>query len=226
MTDQTNPCAVTNCGHPEADHSRLAGCTVVPTGKAFCLCSGYRAGKGGPTEAAPPVTPYDGGTSSGHSGTDTSAARAQREDADGTTKARQQTVLNYLGTTAHHGVTVKALREVTGWHHGQASAALSNLHQGGLIARLTEVRDRCKVYVLPAHVEGRDTEPHGVRQSKAKGRKTQGQVTLTVQEADALRRVFSRAATAQTDTALVEVTDLRLVALALRARDDKPARSE
>lgn len=225
MTDTTNPCAVANCGHPEADHSRLAGCTAVPAGKTFCLCSGYRAGKGGPTEATPPVTPYDGGTSSGHSGTDTSAARAQREDTDGTTKRRQQRVLDMLGQAGTQGVTVKVLREATGWHHGQASAALSNLHQGGLIARLVEVRDRCKVYTLPTFVADRDTEPHGVRQSKAKGRKTQGQVTLTAREADALRRLFSRASTEAVST-IVDVSDLRLLTNALRLRDDKPARSE
>jgi len=40
-------------------------------------------------------------------------------------------------------------------------AALSNLHKDGLVARLAEVRDRQKVYVLPEWVDGRETEVRG-----------------------------------------------------------------
>jgi hypothetical protein len=40
---------------------------------------------------------------------------------------------------------------------------LSDLHKAGRIARLTEERNRCKVYVLPEYVNGRETEPHGGR---------------------------------------------------------------
>jgi hypothetical protein len=46
-------------------------------------------------------------------------------------------------------------------HHGQASGALSVLHKEGRIARLTERRNRCAVYVLPEYVQGRETSPHG-----------------------------------------------------------------
>ena len=47
-------------------------------------------------------------------------------------------------------------------HHGRVSGALSVLHKVGKLARLTETRDKCKVYVLPEYVNGRPTEPHGV----------------------------------------------------------------
>ena len=58
-------------------------------------------------------------------------------------------------------MTVAELRTVTGWHHGQASGVLSCLHKEEKIARLTESRDRCKCYVHPMYVNGRETEPHG-----------------------------------------------------------------
>lgn len=48
-----------------------------------------------------------------------------------------------------------------GWHHGQASGALSVLHKTGYVARLTEVRERCKVYVHPDFVGGRPIEEPG-----------------------------------------------------------------
>jgi hypothetical protein len=53
------------------------------------------------------------------------------------------------------------LADICGWHHGQASGALSDLHKAGLIARLVERRNRCSVYVLPEHVGGRATAAHG-----------------------------------------------------------------
>lgn len=120
------------------------------------------------------VTPYpepDGASkTSGWSGSDTSHERALREDADGTTSRRQQRVMQLLGQYTwmgdhsrglHYGLTVKEVREITGWHHGQASSALSVLHKEGKIARLKTRRDRCAVYVLPDHVSGRETAPHG-----------------------------------------------------------------
>lgn len=114
-----------------------------------------------------PDLPYAG--TSGHSGGATSRERAQREDSDGTTGHRQQVVLrqlaashhNILGVGGTNGITWKELSQVTGWHHGQASGVLSNLHKVGKIARLTIRRDRCFVYVLPEFVGERETQPHG-----------------------------------------------------------------
>lgn len=105
-----------------------------------------------------PVTPYAG--ESGWAGSETSHERARDEDADGTTSERQAKVLALL-TSAVNGYTWRELAEVTGWHHGQASGALSMLHKEGRVARLTARRDRCQVYVLPEHVNGRETAAHG-----------------------------------------------------------------
>lgn len=97
--------------------------------------------------------------SSGHSGTDTSRERAEREDADGTTGDLQRLVRGAVSASDTRGVTVAELRDYfSDRHHGSLSSALTNLHRAGRIARLTEVRGRCKVYVLPDCIEGRETE--------------------------------------------------------------------
>lgn len=105
------------------------------------------------------LTPYAG--SSGWSGSDTSEERAQQADSDGTTKDRQQRVMKSLEAREGKGVTVWEVRQLTSWHHGQASSVLSVLHKEGRIARLTERRNRCHVYVLPEWVNGREVQPHG-----------------------------------------------------------------
>lgn len=216
-TDPNASCANPECGHPNDEHSRLAGCLAMPNGaKTSCACQGF---------VHPPSTPYDGGTSSGHSGSSTSHARALTEDADGTTGHRQQRTMDVLEEFATHGVTVKGLREATGWHHGQASAALSNLHHGGRIARLAEVRDRCKVYVLPEHVGDRTTESQGQRAPK-----TRGPITLTPAEAGALARMNTRLASGSDDGGHHEVhslgvaftDDLAAICAALDARTREP----
>lgn len=106
-----------------------------------------------------PLLPY-GGTS-GHAGTDTSRDRALAEDQDGTTADRQRRTMGALFDAVHYGRTWRELAAVTGLHHGSASSSLSILHKEGKIARLTETRDRCKVYVHLDYVEGRPTEPYG-----------------------------------------------------------------
>ena len=100
--------------------------------------------------------PYAG--TSGWSGTETSRQRAEDEDKSGVTGARQRRVLEVATAMQEDGVTVAELRTITGWHHGSVSSALTNLHQAGALQRLTEVRNRCKVYVAPEHVNGRETE--------------------------------------------------------------------
>jgi hypothetical protein len=103
---------------------------------------------------------YADGTS-GHSGSDTSQARAERERDDGTKSYRETQVIAFLASRGGYGATYKELGEFYGWHHGQASSVLSTLHQDGQIVRLTERRNRCKVYVSPLWDEGRPREPHG-----------------------------------------------------------------
>lgn len=111
-----------------------------------------------------PVLPYPeaGGTefTSGWSGSDTSHERAQREDRQGITAKRQRETLAFVAACGRDGVTVADLRDITGWHHGQASSALSVLHKTGQLVRLTERRDRCQVYVHPDFSEGRDEAPY------------------------------------------------------------------
>lgn len=53
------------------------------------------------------------------------------------------------------GMTWHDLAKATGWHHGQASSALTTLHKRGRIKRLSLTRDRCSVYVAPQHVDDR-----------------------------------------------------------------------
>lgn len=106
-----------------------------------------------------PVLPYNG--SSGWSGTDSSKERADRDDAFGSTKKRQEYILNLLKSRGEEGATWKEVSALSMMHHGQSSGALSVLHKDGEIARLTEKRDRCRVYVLPEYVHGRETDTQG-----------------------------------------------------------------
>lgn len=98
---------------------------------------------------------------SGHAGSETSRARATSEDATGVTGGRQNQAIHHLGDAGHRGLTWREFASETGLHHGQATSALSNLHKAGRIDRLAEVRNRCKVYVLPMFRAERETEPYG-----------------------------------------------------------------
>ena len=106
-----------------------------------------------------PELPYNG--SSGWSGTDTSRERAITADSSGDTKDRQQRVISMLQNRGGHGATWKEIADRTGWHHGTASGALSVLHKSEKIARLTQKRDKCRIYVLPEYVYGRETDEQG-----------------------------------------------------------------
>ncbi len=48
------------------------------------------------------------------------------------------------------GLTVRELRPLAGWHHGQASSALSEAEKRGLLTRRGDRRERCAVYVSAA----------------------------------------------------------------------------
>jgi hypothetical protein len=108
-----------------------------------------------------PLLPYAG--TSGWRGSETSKRRAEDADSSGLTSKRQAQVMALIAMMGVDGITVKELREYTRLHHGSASGLLSVLHKTGALARLSETRDRCKVYVLTEHVGGRETEPHGYR---------------------------------------------------------------
>lgn len=106
-----------------------------------------------------PLLPYAG--TSGWSGSETSHARAVSADRNGTTSDAQRKALESLAWRSTDGVTWRELADEYGWHHGTASGVLSVLHKEGVIARLSTSRQRCKVYVLPDYVAGRETEKHG-----------------------------------------------------------------
>jgi hypothetical protein len=79
----------------------------------------------------------------------------------GITSERQVRVMRMLDESGSRGMTYREVCEATGWHHGQASGALSVLHKEGWISRLSETRGRCKVYVMPGMVGDRPTEEPG-----------------------------------------------------------------
>lgn len=111
----------------------------------------------------------------GHSGSDTSQERAVTEARSGTKKKREAAVLRILDTRRGFGLTVWELREIANLHHGQASSVLSTLHKAGLIARLTERRNRCHVYVLNEYVGDRETQAHGRRKPPVIANDPQGE---------------------------------------------------
>ena len=102
--------------------------------------------------------PYAG--TSGWSGSETSRNRAVNNDKSGKTSKLQMSVFELLDRRGRRGVTWKELGDLTASHHGSASGALSLLHKDGRISRLKETRNRCKVYVMNSHVDGRETEEH------------------------------------------------------------------
>jgi hypothetical protein len=109
---------------------------------------------------ADPVLPYNG--NSGWSGSDTSHQRAKKQDKEGETQARQRAILLALLDAESDGLTwkeVDSLLEIN--HHGSTTGSLSNLHKANKIARLAEKRGRCKIYVHPDYINGRETERQG-----------------------------------------------------------------
>ena len=103
--------------------------------------------------------PYNG--TSGWSGTDTSEERATNNDTNGKTSDTQSYTLGFLYGAGSKGTTWKELSELTGWHHGTSSGVLSVLHKGERICRLTERRDRCRVYVYPDYLNSREHDMQG-----------------------------------------------------------------
>ena len=111
-----------------------------------------------------PVLPYAG--TSGWSGSDSSRDRAKTQDADGTTGLRQSQTLFYVRNQTERGLTWKELSEITNWHHGSSSGALSVLHKAGLIVRLTQRRNKCAIYVTSEYINGREIAQRKVKTCK------------------------------------------------------------
>lgn len=150
-----------------------------------------------------PDLPYAG--TSGYSGSDTSEQRARTADNDGTTSKRQSATIRALAQARGVGLTWKELADSQGWHHGTASGSLSVLHKTARISRLAERRNRCKVYVLPEFVNGRDVEPHRGNMTRRASNPREA-VMLTERQADVLiagqpTLINNIARTLSTDTA-------------------------
>jgi len=97
----------------------------------------------------------------GWSGSSTSRERAEDELDSGLASARLSVALDLVSRAGPYGLTWGELAGLTDWHHGQATASLSNLHKNGDLARLHDRRGRSKIYVAPEYVQGRLTERHG-----------------------------------------------------------------
>jgi len=100
-----------------------------------------------------PILPYAG--TSGWSGTDTSKERAIKADRSGETKLRQNQTMTHVRHQEFRGLTWSELSEMTNWHHGTSSGALSVLNKAGRLVRLKERRNRSSIYVTPEFVNGR-----------------------------------------------------------------------
>jgi hypothetical protein len=78
---------------------------------------------------------------------DTSKARAQREDELGVTSERRKQIRQLLVHQYTYGATWSELADETGLHHGQVSSVLTRLHEAGHIFQLRETRNNCHPYV-------------------------------------------------------------------------------
>jgi hypothetical protein len=105
--------------------------------------------------------PYNG-TSGNVKGTASEDAR-RADDESGATTKRQLEVIVILRALGPRGATWAEVSNYTGHHHGTVSGALSALHKEKRIARLTERRNRCSIYVMPEYVEDRETQEQGRR---------------------------------------------------------------
>ncbi len=112
-----------------------------------------------PMFGRPASAPYAGGT--GSTGSAASHERREREDESGISAYRQTQVLGALQDAGTTGLTWSELGERMGWHHGQATGALSVLHKDGAIAALTRRRKRSTIYVLNENVADRPTREPG-----------------------------------------------------------------
>lgn len=118
-----------------------------------------------------PALPYDG-TAGFAAGSEESRNQARREAEDGTAAARQQRVLDALGSVGPNGMTIAYFRDNLarpGEHHGKISSTFSSLHKAGRIARLKQEDKGSALYVLPQFVGKRDTAPQGRRSGVARG---------------------------------------------------------
>jgi len=125
-------------------------CPSCPGGDCDHACHGVS----GQETLFEPARPYtqDAQPSAGWSGTDTSKA------AEPVRARSQRAVLSYVTLRGVYGATVKEARDHTQLHHGVTSSALTTLHKAGRLARLLDRREKCRVYVTPDNLNGREAD--------------------------------------------------------------------
>lgn len=69
--------------------------------------------------------------------------------------AIQRGILASMILNGQDGITVKELREMTGWKYRVAADTLLSMDRDGLLVLLDDTRSGCHVYVLPEDVDGR-----------------------------------------------------------------------
>lgn len=117
--------------------------------------------------------PYRG--TSGWSGSDTSRERARQDDRQGITRDRHEKLMAYMPARRWEGTTWFELADDLGWHHGEASGALTRAHRIGALLRTTDRRGKGKqslVYVLPEYLGDRSHTPYRSRSAAKLARET------------------------------------------------------
>lgn len=104
-----------------------------------------------------------GSQGSGDAGNASSRARRIVEDKTGLTGWRQREVFKLVVEAGVTGIAVGEVEDTLGIGHGQASSALTHLHRGGHIQRITERRMKQELYVHPDFRDGRDESPYRPR---------------------------------------------------------------
>jgi hypothetical protein len=70
----------------------------------------------------------------------------------------RKTLLRHVADRTTQGLTVAEARDlIHERHHGHISAVLSLLQKDDVVTRLADKRDNCEPYILPEHVNGRET---------------------------------------------------------------------
>jgi hypothetical protein len=103
--------------------------------------------------------PYNG--TEGYAASEPSEERATRRARNGRAEAIQQQVWDMLTAAGPDGVIYTEVRDKLGVNSNIANPALSVLHKDGRIAKLSDKRDGCGIYVHIAHINGREVVPHG-----------------------------------------------------------------
>jgi hypothetical protein len=106
-------------------------------------------------------------------GEDSTRRGRQRDES-----ALRHQILLALASLCEEGITWAEASELFDCHHGVSSGQLSVLHEDGRLARLVERRNGKHIYVLPAYVKDRPTQPYGIEKNR-----------LTEAESAALSRI-------------------------------------